>query len=421
MTSKRGKPFTDDHRVVLMMLRELKPKLTWAQVAEAFNIVFRNDRNEDPRTMRMLQQSMSHRNTDQNALWNTAYADLSRRNRWQPAIDAALRELRTPNRASITKESEPNLHWDHKRRLGLHLLMRDKSLNMQARTKIFNTIFQAFMAKQQVKYMSEAALSGQYDKEKRNAERATDAGPQEPPTKSRPYVLKRATAVEDWQRILQEPQTEMDLAKAAKLKKKISELQLSKMAGRDHGAEDGDEKEENEVEVEAHEHTPQGNQGEPSYNANENVGRWRFGTWDDWNQTRHNLGRQLTGMEDQPSAEDVRRLRMQIRRSRRNDAWTQGINIYPGPETVDWARVNPETQYRSQQGGQGESSLGRAYPKQSRDSVPATAMGESGGEVNSSEGEESAEEGHDEDGIQDNGPEDGPEAKKSSSDNVTPH
>jgi hypothetical protein len=412
-----------------MMIRELHSDLSWAQVAEVFNIVFRNDRNENPRTKKMLQRLMTHRNGDQKALWDAADADLTTRNRWQPAIDAAMSELRdNPDQAPITPASEPTLNWDYERRLASHLLMEDSDLSMQRRTDIFNKITQAFRATQKVKPLSKEAFGGQHHREKRNAKRATAAGPQEPPVKSNASGKKKPTAVQDWQRILQATQTKLDLAKAAELQEEIDALKALQAAGKDLGDydeddenesenEDEDEVDELETEMEAHKH---GDQAEPSFNPNENVGGWHFGTWYDWNQARINLGRQLTGMPPTPTAEDVRRLRRQLKRAGRFDSWTQGINIYRGPETVDWEKVNPETLYGSQQGRQGESSSRPALPKNLRDGVVATATDESGGDVNNSGGETAAEEAVEEDENQESGPEDGPEAKKGRSGNVKP-
>jgi hypothetical protein len=148
MTRPRGKPFTDDHRVVLMIIRQLPDELSWEVAAEVFNLVFRNARNENPRTMKMLQQYMSLRKKDQKAKWDIAWADVNMRNRWAPAIDAALRDLRSnPNRAPITAESEPTLRWDFETRLASHLLMTDRDLPWRGMTRIFNSIFKRYIAR----------------------------------------------------------------------------------------------------------------------------------------------------------------------------------------------------------------------------------------------------------------------------------
>jgi hypothetical protein len=352
------------------MLREMD--LTWSQVAEIFNIVFRNNCDEPPRTMKILQKYMSLRKQDQKAVWDAAEADLTRRNRWAPAIDAATRELSSnPNRAPITPGSEATLQWDYKTRLGLFPLMTDRPLGPRGRTRIFNTIFQAFLAQQKVKPLSQAALIAQWDKLKHSTERAEEIGPQQTPVKSKKYAMKRTTASQDWQKILQASQSEL----VEELQKEIDGLKLPQTAGRDLGnnddqddvkesdIEDEGEADELETEGEADEHEPRGNQGEPTFNPNENVGDWHFGTWYDWNQARVNIGGQLSGMPAEPSAEDIRRLRVQIRRDGRFDTWTQGINIYSGPETVIWADVTPDPLAGPRQRVQGENASDLAHPK----------------------------------------------------------
>jgi hypothetical protein len=73
-----------------------------------------------------------------------------------------------------------------------------------------------------VEHLSAAAFAGPPSKERRKVEAAkenaaTDAGAQEPPVKSKKYDMKRTTAAEDWQRILQVPRTEQDRKLVARL------------------------------------------------------------------------------------------------------------------------------------------------------------------------------------------------------------
>jgi hypothetical protein len=330
-----------------MMLRERRLKLSWPQVAELFNIVFRNDRNEDPRTMKMLQQSMSRRKGDQKASWDTAEADPALRNRWQPAIDAAVRELRdNPNRAPITPDSAPNLQWDHERRLGLHLLISDRSVGVQERARIFNTIFQQFIASQGVQPLSATALAEQYRKEKVNAEeRATKTGSAS--AKSKKYFKKTPTAEEDWQKILQVPQTTSDLATAADLKAKIEKLKKTTGNLPEEELSEEEEVEEEEASESEWEQWPDDQEEEPlAYDPNENVGNWAFvDDVGDGNQAAVNLGQQRAGMPQYPTANDVRRFRMQHERARRYESLTDGINIRRDPgQAANQPTTQPATQ-----------------------------------------------------------------------------
>ena len=333
MARTRHGEFTDDHRVVLMMLRERNPRLAWSRVAEIFNIVFHNDHNEAPRTEKTLQQNMTHRKGAQKAVWDLAAADVTSRNRWTPAIAAAESELANPNRTPITPMSEPNLNWDYERRLGSHILMESKTLSLQRRVKIFNIIFRAFIADQKAKPLSKTAFQGQYLKEKRRAEKVAGVGPQKPPAKSKKYVMKKPTSAQDWQRILQVPQTEQDLAKRAELKAEIDKARKTLGWVSEEEVEESDEKmSEEEASEDEWEDGPFDEEEPIAYDPSENVGRWAFvNDVEDGYQATVNLGQQRPGMPARPGAEDIQRFREQHRRAGRSERMTDGINIVRVP------------------------------------------------------------------------------------------
>jgi hypothetical protein len=418
-----GNFYSDDERVVLMLIFERHADLTWPEATRVFNTVL----NHQIRTEGSLVSAWyARRNGDQQEAWNRLRDDpqtgpgLATRQHWLQVIDTAVEQLGRPSKKP---QRPPHAQWSHDMRLVLSLLVQDTSLDPKKRTRVFNALFQNVLAEQGVAPVSRNALSSQWGL--RNKKRKEDE-------ESQQAESTKLSVPPHWQRIIYGPHTEEHQADVVKWEEKIKEQKVilgysphqasSEKSHQDEGEADValEEEEEEEEEEGMHVHEPQRNQGEPSVDPSEDVGNWRFGTWYDWNQARHNLGGQVAGMPATPSAEDVQRLRRQLRGDRRADAWTQGINIYPGVEFVDWARVDPDVLYPPQQSGQGQSLPRPARLNNPGDSVPATAMGENGEDTNNG-GREAAGKGADhENNIQEGRPEDGSQALEGSSDNVTP-
>ena len=403
-TNMAGSPsYSDAERVVFMLIFEHHEDLAWHEVTQVFNMVF----NQKTRSRSSLVSAWNGRlNADQQEVWNRLRNepqgghDLATRQQWAETIDTAVEQLDRPPK----KPQRPRTaQWNDDMRLVLYLLIKDTSVGASERIKIFNALFRDLLAGQRVAPLTKEALRAQWGL--RNRMRRNNGEAQQAES-------EKTAVAQTWQRIIDGPQTEEEQAIVAHWQEAIKEQREKPQE--DEGEVDA----EQAVEEEAHEHEPQGNWGKPSFDVHEDVGDWRYRSWNDWNRARTKLGNKLPGMWECPIAENVQRLREQIKRDKRPDTWTQGINIYPGLETKQWKLVGPTHQQR----GHDESVLKPTHSKDPRGGVPATAVGESGSDLIISDDEEVAEESDEEDDTQESGPEDGgPKAKKRRIENITPH
>lgn len=227
----RGPPLTDAHRVLLILIFKHYPELKWQQAAEVFNAVF----HQENRTQRTLESHWSRRNNSQQKAWEEAWGkpeaghDLTTRDQWLQAIATAVAELDDSDRSQITKKSQHTLKWNYKMRLVLYLLHGDKSLSSEERSRIINTLFRDLLRKQNAEAISEPALRSQWSKRievgKSKAEviETQDDEGTSPKHKQSSRRRSKPSAVSDWQRILDGPQTEKDRATLAKWQGKIKE------------------------------------------------------------------------------------------------------------------------------------------------------------------------------------------------------
>jgi hypothetical protein len=427
-----GPPYSDAERVVLMLIHEHHEDLTSDQVTKVFNTVFNNQTRS---RISLILTWHSRHSSDQHEAWTRlrdqpqAGHDLATRKQWLQAINTAVEQLdppteKKPQRAPTAQWSDntavqqldqpsekkaqrpPTAQWNDNMRLVLYLLIIDVPGDPNTRTRIFNVLFRDELARQGVAPLTKEALNAQWGLRNRKR-KANGEGHQAESEKTR--------VAQKWQRIIDSAETGEDQANVALWQNKIKEQ-------KEKSEEDeGEAVVEQEVEEGIDVHEPQRNQGEPSFDAREDVGDWRFGSWYDWGRAISKLGKRMAGMPASPLAEDVRRLRLQLKRAGRPDVWTQGIHIYPGLETVQWKLVGPNHLSRPQRLGQGASSSEPAHaPKNARSGVAATAMVQGGGDMDNSGGETVAEEAVKKNSLQESGPEDDPKAKKGSQVNLTP-
>ena len=351
-----------------MLIKNKYPKLGLAGIAEVFNIVMHNANNEAPRSAQSLQMALKRRKGSQKAKWDAVFVKLSMHDLWRPRIDTAVRDFeRLGSRAAFVQASTPSLQWDFETRLGMHLLMQDKSLSMPQRTSIFNALFRADLGRSNVGTISSKAFDNQY---RQSYQEDTKKG--------------ESSLAKDWQRVLSKRWSQQDRATEARLKKEISELKALQEAGEEIGVddeevededeeiegegegkgedEDEDEDEDDEVEEQAEQefesdveqHVEDGdddmqdvdeaaadmepvevsateevdelpkNGGELHYNAAENVGRWSWKTVGDSDLA---FDLEIPGAPFCDSPTTLRRIRVQLERAGITDVWTQGINI----------------------------------------------------------------------------------------------
>ena len=260
-----GSPYSDDERVVLMLIFQYHAELAWHQATKVFNTVFK----EKTRSQQSLVSAwFSRRNRDQKEAWNRlldepqAGHDLATRRQWLQTIDTAVAQLDIKPAVSqpdINPDVEeldqpgkkpqrpPALLWNHDMRLVLYLLIRDTSLDRNKRTAVFNALFRDVLANQGVAPVSRNALNSQWGHRK---ERRKDED------QDRQAEGTESTIAENWQRVINGPQTKEEQANVAKWNKAIKEQKISL----GYPPDQQPSKKPQEGEKEICEHEPKGNQ-----------------------------------------------------------------------------------------------------------------------------------------------------------------
>jgi hypothetical protein len=317
----RFRPFTDDARRVLFLIRQLYPRLTWQGVAEVFNIMHR-DRPNELRTQNTLTEQWYHRNGSQQTAWNRAIADRARNAYWTPAIANAVSIFRayTNSTPRITPPAEEIVRFTHDQRTVLYLV-GEEAIPWKERARIFNAV----CGDELKKSITHNSLGSQYRKryEKNEPKKAVEE--EHPPAKKRRTYLREKpelTVAESWAIILSDFKTQQEIERVERLKKKIEERRGLKTKPDQPTPKDLVKESEPDGQV-------------PVYDPQQDVGRWEFVTDDDETVTRTNLGAQIPGMPGHPSAENVRRYVLQ---------W-EGAGLLPWRAVgVNIERVQEETE-----------------------------------------------------------------------------
>lgn len=214
-----GSPFSDDERLVLVLIWKYHGYLPWDQATMVFNTVFKHQTRSETS---LVSASYGSHNNDQQEAWDRLRAephaghDLATHMQWVQTVNTAVAQLGVnlyppvqqpgvdvnPAVAQLHQPKEkpqrtPRVQWDDEMRLVLHLLVPDPTLNPEKRTVVFNALFQDVLAARGVASVSEEKINSHWSQ--RNGKRKDKEG--------RQAVGTKPTMVQKWQRIINGPQT----------------------------------------------------------------------------------------------------------------------------------------------------------------------------------------------------------------------